>query len=181
MTDAGFLKAIDAAPNDDILRLMYADWLDEQGDRRGEFIRAEVEFMKADEDRREASIPNAQLIVIGRDIEPAWVAQISRVPIENCELEFEFQCPKKWDQLAPTRDAFVRHCEACDRLVHFCSDINVAVAHAQNGECVAVDPRLMREPGDVGDRPPLVLGSLAAVQRRHEEWEAARQQRRRRR
>src|SRR5215813_14910898 len=35
----GFLEAIRAAPDDDGPRLVYADWLEERGDPRGEFIR----------------------------------------------------------------------------------------------------------------------------------------------
>jgi len=38
MTDP-FLQAIRAAPHDDTPRLIYADWLEERGDPRGEFIR----------------------------------------------------------------------------------------------------------------------------------------------
>jgi uncharacterized protein (TIGR02996 family) len=37
-----FLEAIRAAPDDDGPRLVYADWLDERGDPRGEFIRLQI-------------------------------------------------------------------------------------------------------------------------------------------
>jgi uncharacterized protein (TIGR02996 family) len=39
--DAGFLRAVLAAPEDDALRLVYADWLDERGDPRGEYLRCQ--------------------------------------------------------------------------------------------------------------------------------------------
>ncbi|MFL5328312.1 MAG: TIGR02996 domain-containing protein [Gemmataceae bacterium] len=39
---AAFHAAILAAPDDDLPRLMYADWLDEQGDPRGQFIRMQI-------------------------------------------------------------------------------------------------------------------------------------------
>src|SRR5262245_12193413 len=40
MTDeASFLTAIAAAPNDTNLPLIFADWLDDQGDPRGQWIR----------------------------------------------------------------------------------------------------------------------------------------------
>jgi uncharacterized protein (TIGR02996 family) len=42
-TDAHFLAAIAAAPADRLPRLVYADWLDECGDVRGELIRLEEE------------------------------------------------------------------------------------------------------------------------------------------
>src|SRR5262249_10550078 len=43
MTDAAFLEAILDEPDEDAHRLVYADWLDEQGRRseRGEFIRVQ--------------------------------------------------------------------------------------------------------------------------------------------
>lgn len=40
--ERAFLAAIAAAPDDDAPRLMYADWLMERGDPRGEFIRYQV-------------------------------------------------------------------------------------------------------------------------------------------
>jgi uncharacterized protein (TIGR02996 family) len=39
--DAGFLQAMIAAPEDDALRLVYADWLEERGDPRGEYLRCQ--------------------------------------------------------------------------------------------------------------------------------------------
>jgi uncharacterized protein (TIGR02996 family) len=45
-----FLQAIRANPDDDHLRLIYADWLEERGDPRGEFIRVQIELMKPELD-----------------------------------------------------------------------------------------------------------------------------------
>jgi uncharacterized protein (TIGR02996 family) len=43
----GFLEAILADPEDDALRLIYADWLDEHGDpERAEFIRVQIELAR---------------------------------------------------------------------------------------------------------------------------------------
>jgi uncharacterized protein (TIGR02996 family) len=39
--EEAFLEAVRKAPNDDGPRLLYADWLDERGDPRGEFIRVQ--------------------------------------------------------------------------------------------------------------------------------------------
>src|SRR5436305_9462466 len=41
--DAAFLRAIRERPDDDLPRLIYADYLDERGDPRGEFIRIQIE------------------------------------------------------------------------------------------------------------------------------------------
>src|SRR2546422_761256 len=43
---APFLRAICAHPDDDGPRLVYADWLDERGDPRGEFIRVQCGLAK---------------------------------------------------------------------------------------------------------------------------------------
>jgi uncharacterized protein (TIGR02996 family) len=44
MTDQDFIDAILAEPDDDAPRLIYADWLEERGDPRAEFIRVQVEL-----------------------------------------------------------------------------------------------------------------------------------------
>ena len=46
----GFLQRIRAYPDDDVPRLIYADWLDEQGDPRGEFIRVQVALANLPDD-----------------------------------------------------------------------------------------------------------------------------------
>jgi uncharacterized protein (TIGR02996 family) len=42
--DTAFLARIIAAPADNRPRLVYADWLEEHGDPRGEFIRVQCEL-----------------------------------------------------------------------------------------------------------------------------------------
>src|SRR5436309_1747714 len=44
-----FVRAIAEAPDDDLIRLVYADWLDDQGNPYGEFIRVQVELEKLGE------------------------------------------------------------------------------------------------------------------------------------
>jgi uncharacterized protein (TIGR02996 family) len=46
--EQGFLRAIIADPDDDTPRLIYADWLEEQGNPRGEFIRVQCELARSD-------------------------------------------------------------------------------------------------------------------------------------
>src|SRR4051812_30955169 len=52
--EAAFLGAILEAPDDDVPRLIYADWLEERGDPRAEFIRAQCTLaqLPADDERR---------------------------------------------------------------------------------------------------------------------------------
>src|SRR5947199_8367617 len=57
----GFLARVRELPDADEPRLIYADWLDEQGDPRGEFIRAQVALARLPEyDRRRARPPPVQ-------------------------------------------------------------------------------------------------------------------------
>jgi uncharacterized protein (TIGR02996 family) len=49
MSEAAFLQAIRDGPEDDAVRLIFADWLDEQGDPRGELIRLQVGLARTDE------------------------------------------------------------------------------------------------------------------------------------
>src|SRR5205807_8243126 len=46
--DDAFLRAIIDSPDDDGPRLLYADWLEERGDPRGEFIRVQCAIAVAD-------------------------------------------------------------------------------------------------------------------------------------
>src|SRR5206468_7966092 len=48
-TEEAFIQAIIADPDDDAPRLIYADWLDERGDPRGEFIRVQCALARMDE------------------------------------------------------------------------------------------------------------------------------------
>lgn len=45
-----FLAAVLAEPDDDLPRLIFADYLDERGDPRGAFIRTQIELTRADPD-----------------------------------------------------------------------------------------------------------------------------------
>lgn len=54
--EAGLLQAILEDPDCDTPRLIYADWLDDRSDPRGEFIRVQCELisLKRDDPRRQA-------------------------------------------------------------------------------------------------------------------------------
>jgi type VI secretion system protein ImpC len=48
-----FLQTIREHPEDDALRLVYADWLEERGDCQGEFIRSQIALTRGGRDRHE--------------------------------------------------------------------------------------------------------------------------------
>jgi uncharacterized protein (TIGR02996 family) len=68
--EAGFLEAIREDPNDDGARLVYADWLDEQGDSRGEYLRLEHQLAQTAQ----------RLAQLQSQLEPAWLAAVRRPP-----------------------------------------------------------------------------------------------------
>ena len=67
--EAGFLRAIRDNPEDELARLVYADWLDERGDIRGEYLRLEHQL---------SQIP-LRLNQLRKQINPVWLARCSRL------------------------------------------------------------------------------------------------------
>lgn len=59
--------------------------------------------------------------------------------ITNCRFRFSFQCPKTWEQLVPTEDASIRHCERCDKDVFLCRSEAEWHEHSRAGHCVALE------------------------------------------
>lgn len=66
-----FLRAIEQNRDDPLPRLIYADWLEEQGDIRAEYLRLDVELSEA---RKQNQPLNAQLVARHLDLEDefAW-------------------------------------------------------------------------------------------------------------
>lgn len=52
ITEDAFLRAIVASPQDNSVRLVYADWLDGRGELRGGFIRSQIALSKAKPENR---------------------------------------------------------------------------------------------------------------------------------
>lgn len=48
------------------------------------------------------------------------------------------ECPMEWMQLAPTADTNIRHCDHCDRDVHFCTTPEEFIDAAKADRCVAL-------------------------------------------
>lgn len=56
--------------------------------------------------------------------------------IKNCTITFN--CPKHWEHLDLTDDAFVRTCQICDRGVYHAKNDEQALKFAKEGKCIAV-------------------------------------------
>lgn len=83
-------------------------------------------------------------------------------PIQNCEVRFQFQCPKQWDALQPTSEPGVRACSQCQKSVYFCQSTEEVARHAQLGHCIAV-PSWLSAPQD----PPEEFERLQELARQH--------------
>jgi uncharacterized protein (TIGR02996 family) len=146
--DSAFIRAILANPDDAELRLIYADWLEERGDPRGEFLRLEAATARSIE-ANDFLAKHGRLQELRQTIDRGWLAQMGRSKIELCQVEFEFQCPKKWENLQVTHEEQVRFCDSCRQNVYYCHSIEEAQKHAVEDHCVAVDAGVSRRPGDL--------------------------------
>jgi uncharacterized protein (TIGR02996 family) len=88
MTDADFLQQIAANPDDLTLRLVYADWLEERGDPRAEFLRVRTLWSQASPGERKFSQLYHQLAELRQTTSPDWIATVEgHRGIEDLEQE----------------------------------------------------------------------------------------------
>lgn len=163
--EQGFLDRLLIAPQDDAVRLVYADWLEERGDEvsncKSEFLRVCCEWSKFAGNKRRKDPLTYRLMELAAKLDRTWFAIVGKMPIENCDEAFRFQCPKNWENLNATQDTAVRFCEECRKNVYYCNDIEEAHDHATAGECVAVNLGIIRRDNDL-DRPRrMLMGKLA--------------------
>src|SRR5262249_44531588 len=80
MIHAGFLAEILERPEDDAPRLVYADWLEDNGDPdRAEFIRAQCERARLPAgDQRHAALLRREEVLLRRN-RKAWLAELPRL------------------------------------------------------------------------------------------------------
>jgi uncharacterized protein (TIGR02996 family) len=157
--DEAFIQAILADPDDEATRLVYADWLDERDDPRGKYLRLQAQLATLPIGQAWRTV-KVQLELHSRSLDPDWLARLDRTPVENCDVRFELLCPKQWQQLRPTEDATVRHCDVCKQNVYHCSTMWEAREHAGQGHCVAVDSIQYRTEGDLTSEGGMLVGVL---------------------
>jgi uncharacterized protein (TIGR02996 family) len=73
MTDEAFLRAIQSDPDDDTNRLVYADWLEERGDPRGEYLRLQALLAQT----QSAQI-SSRLWELRAHIDLAWLTAVGK-------------------------------------------------------------------------------------------------------
>jgi uncharacterized protein (TIGR02996 family) len=74
--DRGFLEALAAQPEDDSVRLIYADWLEERDDPRGEYLRITVALARLLVDDLHAEDLRWRADQLRQQIDPRWRALV---------------------------------------------------------------------------------------------------------
>jgi uncharacterized protein (TIGR02996 family) len=140
--EQAFLQAILDNPDDDAPRLMYADWLEERDDPRGEYIRLTVavegmqQQLPAEDQRtrlrqlREIGRLTVQLKVLQPRMPLEWLAKLNRGRIGRCGLvglriddKYSRACPTVWQRLQETDTPCLRRCGVCTRKVRLCRSV----------------------------------------------------------
>jgi uncharacterized protein (TIGR02996 family) len=88
--DQAFVDTILANPNDETPRLVYADWLEERGDPRGEFLRLDSTMiaMRIGTPRYEQA--RNRLVELRKDIDSKWARCVGFRPITSIETLIQF-------------------------------------------------------------------------------------------
>lgn len=72
---------------------------------------------------------------------------------EMVDCSFTFECPRKWEELAKSPFANIRHCEVCNKPVFKCQNQKQADWAIANNQCaVAMNNPAVITIGDIG--PP---------------------------
>ncbi|MGL6075034.1 MAG: TIGR02996 domain-containing protein [Fimbriiglobus sp.] len=74
--DRAFLNAILANPQDRLLRLVYADWLEERGDPRSEYLRVACRLAEISEDCEERQSLQERVASLRAELPANWLAAL---------------------------------------------------------------------------------------------------------
>jgi uncharacterized protein (TIGR02996 family) len=97
---------------DDSSRLVYADWLESIDDApRAEFLRLQHALATMSPDAADFERATDRLRELAAGLELGWRARVAKRSIEACP-PFDFECPKRWEELGLTERPDVRHCGA---------------------------------------------------------------------
>lgn len=161
-----FLRHLEENPADDAMRVVYADWLEENGRASAaHFIRAQLDLATMKPDSPAFLDAKDVLHALSGSFPAHWRRTIARPEIENCGVRFELQCPKQWTELQATVDPNQRFCGTCQRNVHYAPTVTAARRLALAGACVVVDVAQPRRFNDLADEERYVLAGMIAPPR----------------
>lgn len=137
LAERRFLDHLGQHPDDAGMRMVYADWLEETGQTpKSELLR----MLEAPD-----LVGSQALRTASHLVDAAWLATVSRAPIEGCDVELRFRCPKSWSSLTPVDDIGIRACGACQRNVYFCTTLAEVRERGRAKQCVAFSSALVRQ------------------------------------
>jgi uncharacterized protein (TIGR02996 family) len=145
--DKAFIRAILDHPDELTTWLAYADWLDDRGDPRSEFLRLTAERRTSSDDARSATI-DARIDVLREELDPNWILVFETAPLANCRPDAYVSalCPgNSWDRLAPTDAPDIRICRGCHSPVFFALTAKEATDFVSCGQVVALSFRIPKD------------------------------------
>ncbi len=83
------LRAIAADPDDDAVRLVYADWLSERGDPRGELIQLELALAAMDDFDERKKATTARIAELSEAHAAAWLAPFARLNLRGVRFTLD--------------------------------------------------------------------------------------------
>lgn len=122
----GFLQAIQANPRDDVARLVYADWLEDRGDVRGEFLRLHLALRSLAPDHVHRASGEHELSRLRKGIDRGWLviveserAHLNEVPPRQPDCTFVEASYKnrKWSGVEFHVEPQDTECDAWKRLL----------------------------------------------------------------
>ena len=159
--ERAFLNQMRTHAEDELLPLIYADWLDDQGDVRGSLLRLKMQRQKSTTKGNSIEFQNVEDAIRNclKNTSHAvknWFAEIVtywkyQPRIINCGehatqsrwVRLQLNCSQRWIGLSETEVLSKRNCQQCTADVHICETQKLAEQHVLAGETIAVPLHLM--------------------------------------
>ena len=109
LAETAFIEALRETPDDPALRLVYADWLDDAGDTRGELIRLQCELDRTPLDNPRRNILHQAIRDLCLERQSDWLAPLRRRVLGWQKARVQFGLI---ENVAMSPTAFLKHAEA---------------------------------------------------------------------
>ena len=145
--EMAFLRELLDMPEDRNSWLVYADWLDDRGDPRAEFLRLTVAHSLMAEGDPERAEAEARLKQLRAELDPNWMMMFDAAPVTYCYrwLGVRGRCGQSWADMAPTDVPDIRICRQCNKAVIYCHTLEEAREYDSCGQIVALSTRIPPE------------------------------------
>jgi uncharacterized protein (TIGR02996 family) len=142
MTEQDFLGLLREGPEDEVLRLAYADWLEERNDLRAGFLRLEAQLARLPETSPDHEALRHELAQLAARVDVRWRADVCRVYVESGPAYRHPQrCPLNVAGPFYTRG----ECLACEAPEHEAPDLLAPLANGNYTTYFVRQPRTAAE------------------------------------